>query len=72
MTRDFDAIPGAEIRKDLAAGFLDFLLNKRDFLIDADAKGMCLRMLLELIQLDLEFDYRLLEIEMMFHSVLPR
>ena len=72
MASDFNPIPGAEICEDLATGFLDFLLDERDFLIDTDAKGMCLRMLPEFIQLGLEFDYRLLEIEMMFHSVSPR
>ena len=57
------------LAEDLALGFLELLLDQRDFLLDADVEGVGFRMLLQLLKLVLQFDDRLFEVELMFHRL---
>ena len=49
-------------------GFRQLFLDELDFLLEADAQGMLVRVLTEFLQLALQFDNRFLEIELMFHK----
>ena len=69
MARELDALPGGEVQENLPAGFLQFFFDELDFLLEADAQRMFLRMRAEFIQLVLQFDDRLFEIELMFHAL---
>ena len=68
MPGQLDALPGVEVRENLPPGFLQFFLDELDFLLEADAQRMLFRVLAEVLQLVLQFDDRLLEIELMFHA----
>ena len=68
MARKLDALPGVEVRENVPPGFLQFFFDELDFLLEADAERMFFRMLAEFVQLVLQFDDRLLEIELMFHA----
>jgi len=49
--------------------FLQLAFDGLDFVLKTDAQRMLFRMLPELVQPGLQFDDRLLEIELMFHAV---
>ena len=68
MARQLDALPGGEVGENLPAGFLQLFFDELDFLLEADAQRMLFRMFAEFVQLALQFDDRLLEIELMFHA----
>ena len=55
-------------RENLPPGFLQLLFDELDFLLETDAERMFFRVLAEFVQLVLQFDDRLLEIELMFHA----
>ena len=67
MTGDLDSVPGAQVGKDLASGFLDLLFDQGNLFLETDAQGMSFRVLSELLEFVLQFNDRLFEIEMMFH-----
>src|SRR6185436_4742939 len=60
---------GAQVREDLAARFLELLLDHRDFLVVADVERVRLGMFFQLLELGLQLGNRLLEVEMMFHGI---
>ena len=68
MARELDALPGGEVGEDVPPGFRQFFLDELDFLLEADAERVFFRVLAQFIQLGLQFDDRLLEIELMFHA----
>ena len=68
MPRELDALPGVEIGKDVPPGFRQLFFDELDFLLEADAERMFFRVFAQFIQLVLQFDDRLLEIELMFHA----
>ena len=65
---ELNALPGAEVGVNLPPRLLEFDFDLLDFLLQADPHGVRLRVLAKLIQLALQFDDRLLEIELMFHA----
>jgi hypothetical protein len=69
MARQLHALPGIEVQENLPAGLLDFLLDDLDFLLEADAERMFLRMRPQVFQLVLQFGDRLFEIELMLHAL---
>ena len=69
MPGDLNAIPGAQVQKDLALGFFDLLLNDRNFFLQSNAEGMLFGVLSQLLKLALQFCNRLLEVELMFHPL---
>jgi hypothetical protein len=68
MPGEPDTLPRSEIGKNLPARFIQPFLEKLDFLLEADVHRMRFRMFAEFIQLVLQFDNRLLEIELVFHA----
>ena len=64
MAGELDALPWGEVRKDGLAGFLELGLHLGDLGLQADG-----RVLFEFIELALQFEDRLFEIQIMFHSV---
>ena len=68
MARELDALPGGEVRKNVPPGFRQLFFNELDFLFEADAERVFFRVFAQFIQLGLQFDDRLLEIELMFHA----
>ncbi len=68
MARELDALPGGKIGEDVPPGFRQFFLDELDFLLEADAERVLFRVLAQFLQLGLQFDDRLLEIELMFHA----
>ena len=68
MAGQLDALPGVEVGENLPPGFLQLLFDELDFLLEADAQRMLFRVFAEFVQLALQFDDRLLEIELMFHA----
>ena len=68
MARKLDALPGGEVGEDVPPGFRQFFLDELDFLLEADAERMLFRVSAQVIQFFLQFDDRLLEIELMFHA----
>jgi hypothetical protein len=68
MPRQLDALPRVEVEKNLPAGFLQFFFDELDFFLNADVQRMRFRMFAEFVQLVLQFDDRLLEIELVFHA----
>jgi hypothetical protein len=68
MARQLDALPGGEIQEDLPPGLLQFFFDELDFLLKADARANAFPGGPQVIQLGLQFDDRLLEIELMFHA----
>src|SRR5205085_12294107 len=67
MASDFDSVPGAEIGKNLALGFLEFFFNYSNFFFEADVQRVGFGMFFQLFELGLQFGNRLLEIELVFH-----
>ena len=65
---ELHALPGSEIVKNLAPGFLDFLFDELELFLNTDAEGMFFRVLPEVIQLGLQFEDGLFKIELMFHT----
>src|SRR5688500_480368 len=63
MARQLHPLPGGEIGKDILAGFFDLRLDLSDLRFEGNAG-----MLLQVIQLSLQLDNRLLEIEIMLHT----
>src|SRR4051812_44724561 len=53
MPSDFDPVPGTEIGKNLAFGFLQLFFHQGDLFLEADAQRMGFRMLLQLLKLGL-------------------
>jgi hypothetical protein len=68
MPRQLDALPRVKVEKNLPAGFLQFFFDELDFFLKADVHRMRFRMFAEFVQLVLQFDDRLLEIELVFHA----
>ena len=69
MAGQLDPLPGGEVGKNLPPGFLQFLFDELDFLLETDAERMFFSgCFFEFLQLVLQFDDRLLEIELMFHA----
>ena len=69
MARELNALPGGEVKENLPPGFLQLSFNDPEFLLETDPQRMLFGMLAEFIQLVLQFDDRLLKIELMFHSL---
>ena len=68
MPGDFNAVSGTEVGKNLALGFFELFFDQGNFFLDADSEGMSFRVFSEFFEFGLQFDNRLLEIEMMFHQ----
>jgi len=51
MPGNFDSIPGAQIGKDLLAGFLELFFNERDFLLETNPKRIGAGVLFQLSSL---------------------
>jgi hypothetical protein len=68
MPRQLDALPRVEVEKNLPAGFLQFFFDELDFFLKADVQRMLFRVFAKVVQLVLQFDDRLLEIELVFHA----
>src|ERR1041384_301581 len=61
------SLPGSEVGINILTGILELLLHLLDFVLKTDPHGMLFRVLSEFIQLTLQFNDRLLKIELMFH-----
>ena len=68
MPGELDALPGGQIGEDLLPHLGNLLLPLADFVLKIDTERMRFRMLLEFLELVLQFDNRFLEIELMFHA----
>ena len=68
MPRELDALPRGQIQKNLPPGFFQLLFDQLEFFVKTDAQRVFLRLSPELVELVLQFDDRLLEIELMFHA----
>ena len=68
MARELDALPRREVQENLPARFLNLLLDGLDFLAEADAERMFLRMGAEVFELGLQFEDGLFEVEPVFHA----
>ena len=69
MARELDALPGVQVQKNLPARLFDFPFDDLDFLLEADAERMFLRMRPQFFELVLQFGDRLFKIELMLHAV---
>ena len=61
-------LPRGEVGVYLPPGFLDFSFYERDLFLEGNVDRMGFWMLSEFFELFLQFDDRLLEIELMFHA----
>src|SRR6187402_1803472 len=68
MPGQLHPLPRGQVRKDLAPRFLDLLFDLQAFLLETDVDGMLLRVILEIVQLGLQFEDWLLEVELVFHA----
>ena len=68
MTSQLHSLPGAQVGKNLPAGFLQLFFDKLDFLLKADAERVLFGMGPQFIKFVLQFDDRFFEIELMSHK----
>ena len=68
MTGYLNSVPGIEVRENLPFGLLQLALNLGDFRMNIEAKRIGVGVLLQLIQLCLQFGDGLFEVELMFHT----
>ena len=69
MTRHLHPLPGGEVGVDVPAGLFELALHLHDFGFEVDAHAGGVPVLLQLLNLALDFKDRLLELKLMFHAV---
>jgi hypothetical protein len=68
MPGQLHPLPRAQIGEYLTPGFLDLLFDQFAFLLKTDVQGVFFGMLLQVLQLGLQFEDRFLEIKLVFHA----
>ena len=68
MPGQLDPLPRGEVEENLPPGFLELGFDLLDLRVETDAQRVALPMFSEVRQIVLQFDDRLLEIELMFHG----